>query len=234
MKTNNPVFLMLLGAACLAAKDKKPPKPPEVSPLDQYVTEAMSRPTKPSQNGGSPGSLWSSSALLNDMVRDLRASRVDDLVTILVTESVNASSTGATKTSRQSGLQSNITSLLGPKAAKGALANLANLSTTSSLNGQGATSRQTVLTTNLSARVTHVLPNGYLMVEGHKDTLINSEKQVITVRGVVRPTDLDPSNTIASDRLAQLELLINGKGVVNDSIRRPNILYRILMGILPF
>jgi len=50
----------------------------------------------------------------------------------------------------------------------------------------------------------------------------------------VRPTDLDPSNSIASDRLAQLELLINGKGVVNDSIRRPNILYRILMGILPF
>ena len=220
--------------ASLQAKDKKPEKPKEISPLDQYVKEAMSRPTQASQNGGSPGSLWSPVALLSDMARDVRASRVDDLVTILVTESVNASSTGATKTSRASGVQSNIASLLGPKAAKGALANLANLSTNTSLNGQGATSRQTALTTNLSARVTHVLPNGYLVVEGHKDTLINSEKQVITVRGVIRPADLDPSNTIGSDRLAQLELLINGKGVVNDSIRRPNVLYRILLGILPF
>lgn len=237
MNRRNPVFrvlFLLVVAAALTAKDNKQAKPKEVSPLDQYVTEAMSRPTQPSQNGGSPGSLWSSSALLSDMARDLRASRVDDLVTILVTESVNASSTGNTKTSRQSGLQSNIASLAGPKAAKGALANLANLSTNSSLNGQGATSRQTVLTTNLSARVTHVLPNGYLVIEGHKDTLINSEKQVITVRGVIRPADLDPTNTINSDRLAQLELLINGKGVVNDAIRRPNILYRILLGILPF
>ncbi|MBI3470928.1 MAG: flagellar basal body L-ring protein FlgH, partial [Candidatus Solibacter usitatus] len=36
------------------------------------------------------------------------------------------------------------------------------------------------------------------------------------------------------DRLAQLEVRINGKGVVEDSIRRPNRLYRILMGLLPF
>jgi flagellar L-ring protein precursor FlgH len=228
------VMFVLLPAAGLDAKDNKPPKPKEISPLDQYVADAMSRPSQPSQNGGSPGSLWSATAILSDMARDLRASRTDDLVTILVTENVNATSTGDTKTSRQSALQASITSLLGPKSATGALANLANLSTTSSLNGQGATSRQTVLTTNLSARVTHVLPNGYLVVEGHKDTLINSEKQVITVRGVVRPADLDPTNTVSSDRLAQLELLINGKGVVGDAIRRPNIVYRILMGLLPF
>ena len=35
-------------------------------------------------------------------------------------------------------------------------------------------------------------------------------------------------------RLAQLELRINGKGVVNDAIRRPNFLYRFLLGLLPF
>src|SRR5258708_9665767 len=102
------------------------------------------------------------------------------------------------------------------------------------MNGQGANSRQPVRTTNLSARVINVLPNGYLVVEGHKDTLNNSERQIVTVRGVVRPVDLDPTNTVSSNRLAQLELLINGKGVVNDAIRRPNIVYRILMGLLPF
>jgi len=29
-------------------------------------------------------------------------------------------------------------------------------------------------------------------------------------------------------------LKINGKGVVNDVIHRPNFLYRILLGLLPF
>ncbi len=90
------------------------------------------------------------------------------------------------------------------------------------------------LTTTLTARVTHVLPNGYLVVEGSKDIQINSEHQAITVRGVVRPTDLTPGNVVRSDHLAQMEIRLNGKGVVNDAVRRPFILYRLLMGLLPF
>jgi flagellar L-ring protein precursor FlgH len=227
------ILFLLLPSSRLSAKNKQA-KAQEPSPLEQYVIDATSRAGQSSNNGGTPGSLWSPSALLSDIARDLRASRVDDLVTIQVTERVDASSTGNTKTSRQSTLQNSIVALAGPKGTKSSLANLANLSGNQTLNGQGATSRQTVLTTNLSARVINVLPNGYLVVEGHKDTLINSERQIVTVRGVVRPVDLDPTNIVSSDRLAQLELLINGKGVIGDAIRRPNIVYRILMGLLPF
>jgi flagellar L-ring protein precursor FlgH len=56
----------------------------------------------------------------------------------------------------------------------------------------------------------------------------------VIVRGVVRPADLSPNNVVPSTSLAQLEVRINGKGVVNDAVRRPNILYRILLGLLPF
>src|SRR6266852_654526 len=229
-----PALFLLMAVRAMPAKEKAKPKPDEISALDQYVVEAMSRPGPSPQNGASPGSLWSTSALLADLARDLRANRVDDLVTVQVTEKADASSTGDTKTSRQSAAKSNIASLLGPKAAKGALANLANLTTATNLQGQGATTRQTALTTTLSGRVTHVLPNGFLVVEGHKDTMINAERQIVSVRGVVRPADLGPGNSISSDRLAQLELRINGKGVVGDAIRRPNFLYRILLGLLPF
>ena len=52
-------------------------------------------------------------------------------------------------------------------------------------------------------------------------------------RGVVRPADLLADNTVLSDRLAQLEVRVNGKGVVGDAIKRPFILYRILLGLLP-
>jgi len=86
----------------------------------------------------------------------------------------------------------------------------------------------------LSARVTHVLPNGYLVLEGTKNVVVNSEHQVVTVRGVIRPADLTTGNVITSNQLAQMEIKIDGKGVVNDAIRRPNILYRILLGLLPF
>jgi flagellar L-ring protein precursor FlgH len=224
-------ILFLLPAA-LAAKDKPKAKAVEVSPLDQYVKDALSRPGQASL--ASPGSLWTPSALLADMARDSRANRVDDQVTILVSINTSASSTGNTKTSRASTLNASASSSLLPTAAQSKLANLITLGGGNSLQGQGATSRQTTLTTNLSARVTHVLPNGYLVIEGHKDTMINSERETVTVRGVVRPPDLAADNSVTSDRLAELEVRINGKGVVGDSIRRPNILYRILMGILPF
>jgi len=237
MKKLNRLFfalLMVLPAPAAKIRLKPKPSPDETSSVDKYVADAVSRAAPSAQNGGSPGSLWSTSALLSDLARDLRASRVDDLVTIQVTEKADASSTGDTKTSRQSTAKSNIASLLGPKAAKGALANLASLSSATNLQGQGATTRQTALTTTLSGRVTRVLPNGFLVVEGHKDTMINSERQIVSVRGVVRPADLGPGNAISSDRLAQLELRINGKGVVGDAIRRPNFLYRFLLGLLPF
>ena len=100
--------------------------------------------------------------------------------------------------------------------------------------GKGTTSRDNTLTTTLTAEVLSVLPNGNLVVQGQKDIMVNSERQIVTVRGIVRPDDLSPTNSIASDRLARLEVHVNGKGVVEDAVRRPNILYRILLGLLPF
>jgi flagellar L-ring protein precursor FlgH len=86
----------------------------------------------------------------------------------------------------------------------------------------------------LSARVTNVLPNGYLVIEGTKQVQVNSEHQLVTVRGVIRPADLTTGNMISSNQIAQMEIKIDGKGVVNDAIRRPNLLYRIMLAILPF
>jgi flagellar L-ring protein precursor FlgH len=73
-----------------------------------------------------------------------------------------------------------------------------------------------------------------MLIEAAKDVGINSENQVITVRGVVRPADIAADNTVRSDRLGQLEVKVNGKGVVGDAIKRPFFLYRLLLGLLPF
>jgi flagellar L-ring protein precursor FlgH len=108
------------------------------------------------------------------------------------------------------------------------------MSSSASLDGEGETSRETVLSTTLSARVTHVLPNGLLVVQGQKSVRVNSEMQTVTVRGLLRPLDVSPRNTVFSDQIAELEVAVDGKGIVADAVRRPNILYRILLGILPF
>lgn len=212
-------------------KNKKKEKPP--SALDKYITEAS---VPLASNGQVPenGSIWFPAARYGNLASDLRARNVDDVVTILVQESASAVSTGQSKTTRASSAKASVTSLAGPKSATGALANLLNTNSTQALDGEGTTSRQTTLTTTISARVTHVLINGNLVVEGTKNLTVNAENQVITVRGVIRPIDLDTTNSVLSARLADMELQVNGKGIVNDAIRRPNFLYRLILGLLPF
>jgi flagellar L-ring protein precursor FlgH len=214
----------------MAAQKKR--KDVSSSALDAYVKDATQR--DPALETNSSGSLWSPSSRLADLGRDLRASQVDDLVTIVVAENASAVSTGTVKSARTSSVNNSITALANTTSPKGALANLAKLSGSTALDGQGTTARNTTLTATLTARVTRQLPNGYLVVEGLKVVQVNGERQTVTVRGVIRPADLSPDNSIQSNRLAQMEVNINGKGVVNDSIHRPMFLYRLLLGLLPF
>jgi flagellar L-ring protein precursor FlgH len=204
----------------------------EPSALDQFVEQAHKRAA--ANESASPGSLYSGEAIWSNLAIDDRARSTDDIVTIVVSEQASAVSTGVTKTSRASSANSAITSLAGVLPAAGKLANLANVNSATSLNGQGTTSRQTTLTTTITARVTDVLPNGYLVIEGHRSVLVNSENQVVTIRGVVRPSDLTNANTVQSGSIGQMELRINGRGVVNDAIHRPNFIYRLFLGLLPF
>jgi len=229
------VSLLLVCALLCSAADpkKKKQQTPEPSPLDKYISDAY-RDNKLPEAAHPPGSTWSQNALFSNLGLDLRASRVDDLVTIVVNETFSAVANGDVKTQRQATAQSNIAQLAGVTKTTGPLANLLKSNTQTQLQGTGETSRGAVLTANMSARVTHVLPNGYLVVEGTKRVQVSSENQVVTVRGVIRAVDLDPTNSISSNRIAQMEIQVNGKGVIGDSIHRPNILYRILLGILPF
>ena len=205
---------------------------PAVSPLDQYLQEAAQGGLIP---GGSatPGSLFQSNSRLAELGRDFRAQSVDDLVTILVADRASAVARGVTNTNRTSSLKQGVTAALGPVAAAGPLANLVGTNGAWQLQGQGQTSRTTVLNTSLTARVRAVLPNGNLFVHGVKEVVVNSERQIVEVRGVVRPEDLAGGNSVVSDRVGMLEVRVNGKGVVGDAVRRPFFLYRLLLGLLP-
>ena len=145
----------------------------------------------------SPGSLFVPGGRLAAPTRDLRASDIGDIVTILVKDNASAVATGATNTSRKSTANSNITALAGPTGAR--LANLLGLNSAQQLQGQGQTSRNMTLTTNISARVIALTPNGDLVVEGTKNVGVNSEKQSIVVRGAIRQSDLTTANTVTSE-----------------------------------
>jgi flagellar L-ring protein FlgH len=183
----------------------------------------------------SPGSLFSASGPLANPARDLRAGEIGDIVTIVVSDRASAIAKGVTNTSRKSSAKNQVDSL-GGSLVSGIppLPNLLDLSNDQQIQGQGQTSRDMTLSTTISARVIGVTLNGLLEVQAAKDISVNSERQTITLSGLIRPSDLTPYNTIRSDQVAELTIKVNGKGVVGDAVKRPFILYRVLLGLLPF
>jgi len=216
-----------------AAKVNKPSPTTPVLPsaIDQLLEDLRAHPVRLAP---ALGSTFDPAGRFADVSRDLRASHVSDFVTVIISDHASASSAGNTTSTRKSSSSSSISALAGLTRAAGPWANLTGTATNNQLNGQGQTNRTSDLTTNLTARVIAVLPSGDMIVEGNKMVQINSEKQKVTLRGIVRWNDISPANQVSSDRLAELEVLIDGRGVVNDAVRRPNFLYRLLLGLLPF
>lgn len=229
MKIAAAAILLCIAVRPGLGRSRESKKAPEVRLAPPLVAPAaVAEPAPPSA-----GSIYAMSSRLADPGRDVRAGQVGDIVTILVSDRASAIAKGATNTSRKSSVKASIPSLLGKTRAAGPLTQLASATGDQQLQGQGQTSRETTLTTTLSARVIDVRPNGTLLIEGMKDISVNSERQWILVRGLIRTSDL-AGNAVRSDRIADLEVRVNGKGVVGDSVRRPALLYRILLGLLPF
>src|SRR5207247_3116403 len=81
---------------------------------------------------------------------------------------------------------------------------IVDTTTQKTFKGDGATTRETTVVAFVTARVLGVYPNGDLAILGHKDVEVNHERQVLTIVGIVRAEDLDSSNPVSSDRIAEL------------------------------
>ena len=79
----------------------------------------------------------------------------------------------------------------------------------------------------MTARVTDVLPNGDLVVEGVREIEINGDRQIVVLTGVVRAADIGPSNVVLSTSIGQLRIRYFGRGLMKDNLK-PGWLIRVL------
>jgi flagellar L-ring protein precursor FlgH len=181
------------------------------------------------------GSLFSDSAPNLFLFRDFKARNLNDILTIQINESATATNSANTSTTKEGDVSVKAPGLGGLERGASAL-NFANiLSGASALNfaGQGSTSRTGQLQAFVSAKVVQVFPNGDLGIEGIKEVMINRERQVLRIRGIVRPKDVTPNNVVLSTAIANMEVIFDGKGIVSDA-NKPGFLYRLLQWVTPF
>ncbi len=181
-----------------------------------------------------PGSIWLDSGRLTRMATDVRAMRPHDLISVVVSESLAASTDGTVKNSRASNASSAISGLFGTLHAGNALQNLINQTSSSGLNAQGTSATNSSLSTTFGGQVIEVLPNGMLVIEAARQVEFSQQTQTIVLRGLVRPEDISQQNQVLSTAISSLELEVRGKGIINDYTHRQNALVRLLQKILIF
>lgn len=187
------------------------------------------------QTAASNPSLFSDSAPNLFLFRDFKARNVNDILTIQVVESATASNSANTSTQRQGEVGISAPSAFGLERGGGTLNWASILSGLSNLSfaGQGTTSRSGQLQAFVTARVSQVLPNGDLVIEGTKEVTINRERQILQIRGLARTRDIGPNNVIFSTAIANMEVKFDGKGMVSDA-NKPGFLFRLFQWITPF
>jgi flagellar L-ring protein precursor FlgH len=218
------LLFTFLFAGCSDLKEMREVKN---APMPPKYVEAKEKETP------AEGSLWADRASLYE---DQRARRVNDIVTILVSENTNASKKATTNTSRTSTVNDNISSLLGIPSnqvlTKSLAAGIA-ASGASAFAGEGDTQTATIFTDTISAKVKEVLPNHNLVIESRKETIINNDKQIIVLRGIIRPEDISSINTVSSAQVADAQIYLVGKGVIDDK-QSQGWMVRLLDQVWPF
>ncbi|MFN7065473.1 MAG: flagellar basal body L-ring protein FlgH [Aquificaceae bacterium] len=167
-----------------------------------------------------------------DLYSDVRANKVGDVIYLQVVESINAIESISTQTQRSASFQQGISSFFG--ISPNTLTDIGGRGSGQvGSKGSGKVQQSGVLTTRLAGRVMRVYPNGTMLMEAKKHIIMNNAQREVVLRGIVRPEDIDSTNTVSSDKIANLEVFIDGKGFLADG-GSPGWFARILAKVLPF
>jgi flagellar L-ring protein precursor FlgH len=234
LRSGCAVLLCLLGTISCGAAKPKPAQPGKTPPdlaLQQYIAHVRA---EKAAEVLTPGSLWSATGRLTNLVSDVKAVRAHDPIGVVVSESLAASTDGTVKNQRASAAASSVSALLGKLKASNVLNNLLNQSSSSSLNAQGGSQTNSSITTTLGGEVVDVLPNGMLVIQVVRQLNFNQQTQLMRLRGLVRPEDVNAQNQVMSAAITDMELVVVGKGIVNDATYRQNPVVRFIEKILVF
>jgi flagellar L-ring protein precursor FlgH len=179
------------------------------------------------------GSLWSADGLMVEPSADYKAHTLNDIVTVLVSVQTTAAQSGSVDSERNFNTNSAITGMAGELSTKGTNPLLAASSSTT-LKGLGSTNSSTAFSTSLTGQIIAVLPSGNLVIEAHRLIDMNNQHEELIVRGIARPGDITPSNSVPSSSLSALEIELKGKGIISDSVRPPNPLTRAILWLFGF
>lgn len=186
----------------------------------------------------SAGSLWQSGP--TSLFGDRRARILGDILTVVIEIDDEAEIKNRTDRTRDASDGLAVPNFLGlASLAADVLPNGGSLnpaieaSSSSQTNGDGNIKREEKVTLRVAATVTHMLPNGHMVITGSQEVRVNHELRDLQVAGIIRPEDISRQNTITYEKIADARIVYGGRGVISD-VQQPRYGQKILDAILPY
>ena len=190
-----------------------PQSPPELE-HKLLVPTAVKSVSPPLQNG----SIYQAhnSRLLFD---DLKARRPGDLITVILDENTVAAKSASTRSSKDTSIDIPVPTILGTTLSNNNRPLSTTLEGSNSFSGAGDSNQSNSLNGNITVTVVQITDTGNLIIKGEKLLTLNSGHEVISISGVVRPTDVTPDNTVISTLIADANIVYSGRGLIADNNR---------------
>ncbi len=161
----------------------------------------------------------------NSLFSDHKARKVGDLLTVLIVENAEASHSAKTVTKKKQKTEAKG----GPGTGALGFIPLFNFSGEgkNEYDGQGSTIKSGSLKAKMTATIVGVKENGNFLIKGTRVIGVNDDKEAITLKGEIRPQDIEGKNTVYSYNIANAEISYKGKGVANTG-GKPGIIAKFL------
>lgn len=157
------------------------------------------------------------------MIADRKASRVGDILTIVVSENASQNTSQSKKTSTSSTVDAAVEQFLFANSKmgthNGGLPGI-KFGGTNDYSGGGSVSNSQSVSARAAVLVTDVLPNGNLVIEGVRRVTFSNETQHVVLHGIVRADDISSSNTVLSSSIANARLEFVTKGDLANASKR--------------
>lgn len=189
------------------------------SPRDDRTEYAPTYPVAAQMPQDNSGSIFKSGFGIR-LFEDTKAHRVGDLITVLLSESTSAQKSASTTSSKDQSVAFEAPTLFGaPVRYNGNDILSAEVGMGNDFSGDGTSSLSNSLKGSITVFVSQVLPNGNLVIRGEKKLTLNQGDEYIRITGIVRPSDVNPDNSVSSTKVANAEIFYSGDGAINDANR---------------
>lgn len=226
-------LVIALSAAGCAPDIENIGRAPELSPVGSGVGLAAARSSVSDVEAlAEPSGSWVGGK--GDFFRDARAQRQGDIITVRIEINDKATLNNTSNRSRKSSADADLGftyDLMGIVEAD--INGEGDVNSNSTSAGQGSTARSERIEMSVAAIVTRVLPNGYLLIEGSQEVLVNFEQRTLHVAGLIRPADISPDNTISYEKIAEARIAYGGKGRLTE-VQQPGWTQQIWDRVSPF